>query len=150
GPAAAEAAGQQLTGPGLGEQVQVQRVRAFGGDQAGEVVAAGDDGQAPGRAGQQRPYLLGVSRVVQHYQDALASEQAAVESHLVRMPPPWAVPGRILSRLASSAPRPPKAATAGGSCAGTSAAGAAGMGGTASFGGAAGGSVTAGAGASRR
>ena len=45
---------------------RVQRVGAVGGDQAGELVAAGDQHQAAGRAGQQRADLVGVAGVVQH------------------------------------------------------------------------------------
>jgi hypothetical protein len=47
-PASSQPAGQQLAGPGRSEQLELQRVRALGGDQAGQVVAAGHDGQASG------------------------------------------------------------------------------------------------------
>ena len=46
------------------------------------MVAAGHNGQAPGRAGQQRADLLDVSRVVQHHEYSFASEQAAVQRGL--------------------------------------------------------------------
>ena len=55
---------------------------AFGGDQTGEVVAAGHHGQAARRSGQQRADLLDVPRIVQHHQDPPAREQAAVEPGL--------------------------------------------------------------------
>ena len=83
GPAGAHPAGHQLARPLPGEQVQVQRVRTMPGDQAGEVVSAGHDGQAAGRAGQQRAYLPGVARVVEDHEHPPAGQQAAVQRHLV-------------------------------------------------------------------
>src|SRR6266581_5192056 len=50
-PAGAEPGGQQVTGLARGEQVQAEGAGAFGGDQASEPAAAGDQGQAAGRAG---------------------------------------------------------------------------------------------------
>jgi hypothetical protein len=55
---------QQLARLVLGQQVQGQRVRAFGGDQTGQLTAAGDHRHAAGAARQQRADLLGFPRVV--------------------------------------------------------------------------------------
>ncbi len=49
------------------------------GDETSEPAAAGDEDEAAGGAGQQRPYLPGVAGVVQHDQDAPVGEDAAVE-----------------------------------------------------------------------
>ena len=74
--------GDQVTGVGRMEQVQVERVGPVGGDQAGELIAAGHEHQAAGCAGQQRAQLFGVPRVVQHDQHAPAGDQAPVEPDL--------------------------------------------------------------------
>ena len=81
-PGAAEALPQQPTRLVHGEQVEVERVRALGRDQAGRQVAAGDHDQAGGRPGQQRPDLGPVDRVVQHHQHPLAGGEAAVHGDL--------------------------------------------------------------------
>jgi len=81
-PVRAEPAGQQLPGFAGGEQVQCHRAGRLGGDQAGELAAAGDDDHAAGRAAQQRPDLGGVPGVVQHHQHPPAGQQAAVQSRL--------------------------------------------------------------------
>ena len=81
-PARPQALGEQVTGVGGGQQIEGQREGAVGGDQPGQPVAAGHHGQAAGRAGQQRADLLDVPRVVQHDQDPLARQQAAVERGL--------------------------------------------------------------------
>ena len=49
-PFPAQPARQQVMGFGGGHQVQGKGPRSLADDQAPEVVAAGDDGQAPGRA----------------------------------------------------------------------------------------------------
>ena len=77
-----EPVAQQPPGLVAAEQVQRDRVRTLGGDQAGELVAAGDDDRAPGCAGQQRPDLLGVAGVVRDDQYPPAGEQAAVHVDL--------------------------------------------------------------------
>ena len=63
----------------LRQRVQAQRLGALCGDQGGELVPAGDDGQAAGRTGQQRADLLGVPGVVQHDQHPPRRQHAAVE-----------------------------------------------------------------------
>ena len=63
----------------LRQRVQAQRLGALGGDQGGELVPAGDDGQAAGRTGQQRADLLGVPGVVQHDQHPPRRQHAAVQ-----------------------------------------------------------------------
>nr|WP_232075338.1 hypothetical protein [Phytohabitans suffuscus] len=78
----AQAPGQQLVGVGGGEQVQRHGVRAVGGDETGQLVAAGDDDRAAGRAGQQRADLVGVAGVVEHDQHAFAGYQGAVQADL--------------------------------------------------------------------
>jgi hypothetical protein len=77
----AEPVGQQQPSLVVGEQAQRERVGAIGGDQAGELVAAGDQDQAAGGAGQQGADLVGVAGVVQQHQHALARQQAAVQTH---------------------------------------------------------------------
>jgi hypothetical protein len=67
----------------MGEQVQRQRHGAVQGDQAGQLVATGDQHQAPGRAGQQRPHLLGVPGIVQDHQHPPAGQVGAVERDLL-------------------------------------------------------------------
>src|SRR6185295_776151 len=79
GPAGAEAASEQFAGFSHGEQVQRQRNRALPGDQAGEVSAAGHEGHAAGRPGEQRADLLDVACIVQHDEHAPAGEQAPVQ-----------------------------------------------------------------------
>lgn len=53
---------------------------AVGGDQPGEPVAAGHEHQTAGSAGEQRPDLRTVARVVQQDQHPAARQQAAVQS----------------------------------------------------------------------
>ena len=81
-PFRAEAAGQQFLRLGVGEHVQGERGRALGGDQAGELAAAGDDDQAARAGRQQRPDLIDVACVVQQHQHPLAGQQAAVQARL--------------------------------------------------------------------
>jgi hypothetical protein len=80
-PVRPEPPGQQPAGVGAGEWVQDDRPGAVG-DQPGQFVAAGHDDQAAGRAGQQRPDVVGVAGVVQHHQDPPPGQQAAVERGL--------------------------------------------------------------------
>lgn len=72
------------------EGTQRQRVGAVRGDQPGQGVAAGDDGEAAGRAGQQRPYMVAVAGVVQDDEDPPPGQHTAVEGglgvHAVRYP----------------------------------------------------------------
>ena len=56
---------------------------AVGGDQAGELAAAGHHHQAAGRAGQQRADLLGAARVVQDDQHPPTVHKGPVQAHLV-------------------------------------------------------------------
>jgi hypothetical protein len=79
---AAEAADQQVVGFSVGEQVQGQRHGAVQGDQTGQLVPAGDQDEAAGCAGQQRPHLLGVAGVVQDQQHPTAGQLGAVEREL--------------------------------------------------------------------
>jgi hypothetical protein len=83
GPGGAEPAVQHHPGFRHGQQVQRDWHSAFRGDEAGEPVAAGDDDRAVRGAGQQRPHLLGVSRVVQYDQHPPIGQQVAVERELV-------------------------------------------------------------------
>lgn len=109
GPGARQAQGQRqpgahgddpLRGPGLGQVVGDEPAQdrrgllagehaerdgggAVQADQADEPVAAGDDGEAVRRGGQERPDLLGVARVVEHDEDAAARQHGAVEVGLV-------------------------------------------------------------------
>lgn len=55
---------------------------AFDGHEPLELVAAGDDGQAAVRGGQQRTHLLGVAGVVQHDEDASPGQESAVRRGL--------------------------------------------------------------------
>src|SRR4051812_50177593 len=48
-----------------GERRDFDAVRSLAGDQSGEGVAAGDQGQAAGRSGQQRAYLVHCGGIVQ-------------------------------------------------------------------------------------
>jgi len=81
-PAGAEAAGQQLPGLLRGEDVEADRPRAVSGDQAGQPAAAGHQHQAAGRTGQQRPYLPGVTGVIQQHQHPPPGQHAAVQRRL--------------------------------------------------------------------
>ena len=74
-----ETLGQQLVSLSRAEQVQRHRMRAFRGDQAGELVAAGDQDQTGQAAGQQRTDLLGVAGVVQDDQHPPVRQQAAIQ-----------------------------------------------------------------------
>ena len=76
-PVLAEPAGEHLVGLGVAEHVERERHRALGGHQPGHLVAAGHHDQGAGRAGQQRPDLSHVARVVQDDQHPLAVQQAA-------------------------------------------------------------------------
>ena len=78
----AEAAVQQFAGLAAGEQIEGERVGALGGDQAGELAAAGHDDQAAGAGRQQRPDLVGVAGVVEQHQHLPAGQQAAVQARL--------------------------------------------------------------------
>jgi hypothetical protein len=73
-----EVAGQQLSGVGLGQDVEVEQVSAVQGGQTGKTMAAGDQNRAGGAARQQRTYLVGVAGVVQHDQHLLVGHQAAI------------------------------------------------------------------------
>ena len=73
---------EEITSLSGGEHFQGQRPGAIGGNQPGQVVAAGDDGHAGGRAGQQWPHLIGIAGVVQDHQHPLACQQAAVQRGL--------------------------------------------------------------------
>jgi hypothetical protein len=57
-------------------------MRAFGGNQAGELAAAGDQSEAGGADRQQRAHLLLVIGVVQQHEHAPLGQQAAVQAHL--------------------------------------------------------------------
>jgi hypothetical protein len=63
-PAWAEVPAQQLPRFGSGEQVQAEQMCTLDGGQAGQPVAAGDDGEATGRARQERTDLVDVARVL--------------------------------------------------------------------------------------
>jgi hypothetical protein len=60
-PVVAEPAGEQFHGFVPAEQVERERVGASGGNQAGQLVAAGHQDAAAGRAGEQRGDLVGVA-----------------------------------------------------------------------------------------
>ena len=60
------------------EHVQGQPLRAVDGGQAAEPVAAGDDGEAADRPGEQWPDLPGACGIVQHDEDPPAAELAPV------------------------------------------------------------------------
>ena len=76
-PVGPEHPGQQQLGLLGGEHVEADPAGA--GAESGQRVAAGDQRQAAGAAGQQRAYLLGAGRVVQHHQDAPVGQQVAVQ-----------------------------------------------------------------------
>ena len=81
-PARADAGGNQMRCFVTAEDVKAQEPGAIGGDQPGELAAAGDDDQA-GRAGRQEwPDLTTVAGVVQHDQHPLLCQQAAVQASL--------------------------------------------------------------------
>ena len=61
-------------------------MRAVRGDQRGELVAAGHQHQALRRAGQQRPYLFGITGVVEDHEDPPVGQQAAVQGGLRAQP----------------------------------------------------------------
>ena len=73
----AEPAGQHLVGLVVAEHVERDERGALRGHQPGHLVAAGHHDQAARRAGQQRPDLGRVARVVEHDQHPLAVHQAA-------------------------------------------------------------------------
>ena len=81
-PLRAEAPAQQGEGLGIGEHIHGQHAGAVGGDQPGQLTAAGHQDQAAGRAGEQGPYLRDVARVVQQDQHPPAGQQAAVQPGL--------------------------------------------------------------------
>ena len=56
--------------------------RAGARDQARELVATGDQDQAPGRGRQQRPNLLNVPRVIQQHQHPPLGQHTAVQRGL--------------------------------------------------------------------
>ena len=66
----------------VGQHVQHQRPGSLDRRQAGELTAAGDHDPAGRRAGQQRPHLRHVTRIVQHDEHPLAGQQAAVQAQL--------------------------------------------------------------------
>ena len=72
GPVGTEPGGQHGPGVRAGEHVEGEQVGAFGDGQPGELVTAGDQHQAAGRAGQQRADLLLVEGVIQHDQQSPA------------------------------------------------------------------------------
>jgi hypothetical protein len=76
---------EQVSRFARGEQVEGQAVGSGGRHQTGELVAAGDQDQASGCAGQQRADLRGVSGVVQHDEHAFVREGCPVE-RLLRVP----------------------------------------------------------------
>lgn len=78
-PGAADAVGQQVAGFVRGQKVQRQRMGGLGGDQAGQPIAAGDQDEAAGGAGQERPDLVGVPGVVQHEKHGLVGQVGAVQ-----------------------------------------------------------------------
>ena len=78
-PGGFQALRQQLAGVRFGEHVEGQRAGAVAGDEAGELVAAGDQDQCGGGGGQQRADLGGVAGVVEQDEDLAAGGQAAVE-----------------------------------------------------------------------
>lgn len=65
-----------------GHRVEHDGPRASLGDEPGQPVAAGDYHRAAGGAGQQRPDLVGVARVVQQHQHSPVRHQAAVHADL--------------------------------------------------------------------
>ena len=73
----AEPAGEHLVRLDVAEHVEGERNRAFGRDQPGQLVAGGHHDQRARRAGQQRPHLGDVARVVQDDQHLPVVEQAA-------------------------------------------------------------------------
>lgn len=79
-----------------------QPLGAVRGDQAGEPVAAGHQHEAAGAAGDQRAYLVGAGRIVQHDEDPLAGEHAAVLArrlvHIGRHPLGWHAAERAQER----------------------------------------------------
>jgi hypothetical protein len=81
-PLRAQATGQQFTCVAVGEHVQGERVRTFGGDQPGQRVSAGDQHQAGGAGRQQRADLRLVAGVVGHDQHLLARQQRPVQPGL--------------------------------------------------------------------
>jgi hypothetical protein len=78
-PPGAQPPRQQLAGLLLGEQAEGQQPGAPGCGQPGELAAAGDHHQAASRARQKRPHLRRVARVVEHHQQPLARQHAAVQ-----------------------------------------------------------------------
>ena len=97
----------------LGQQVHRERVRALGRDQAGQVVAAGDQHEAAGRAGQQRAHLVGVAGVVEHHQHPPAAAAGCGTGRSARSSPAGMRSGSAPSasrkpRIASGRGRPPR------------------------------------------
>jgi hypothetical protein len=76
-----EAAGEEPDRLAVGERGEREDPGALG-DQPGEFVSAGDDHEAAGAAGDQRPYLLDLVRVVQDDQQASARDHGPVERRL--------------------------------------------------------------------
>ncbi len=81
-PPGAQATGQQRPGIVVLQQVKEQRLSPFDRDQAGQLIAAGDQDQAAGSARQQRPHLPGIASVVEQDEHALAGQPAAVQIDL--------------------------------------------------------------------
>jgi hypothetical protein len=101
-PIGAEPAPQQLPRLRRRQQVQGDRMGTLGRDQAGELVAAGHQRQAPRRGREQRADLIRIPGVVQHDQHPPAGEQAPVEADLPREARRLAI-GRHPQRLQESA-----------------------------------------------
>ena len=71
---------QQAHGIVQRQEMDLEAGRPVPGDQAGQRVTAGDDGNARSRAREQRPDLLGRAGVVQHDQHPPAGQLATVPS----------------------------------------------------------------------
>lgn len=76
----ADDAGEEFDGFFAAEQAEFGAVDGF---QAGEGVAAGDEGEGGALPGQQGPYLVLVRGVVQHEQDAPVAQEGAQETAAV-------------------------------------------------------------------
>ena len=78
----ADTAGEQVTRLLERKQVKFKRPGTFASNKAREPVAARHEHMTAGRAGQQRPHLVGVARVVEQDEHPLAGEQAPVQARL--------------------------------------------------------------------
>ena len=79
-PIPADGHGEQGARLVLGENVEGHGDGAVTGDQSGQPVPGGDQGETATAAGQQRPNLLRAVRVVQEHEQTPAGEQTAVEA----------------------------------------------------------------------